>query len=576
MTYYRRKKIFIKDKRLLALLAIIFSAAFLIISRLFVLQIVRGEKYSEKALGRHSIYTELESKRGEIFVKEFGSDTKYPVATNQTLYLSYAEPSKIQNKNYTAAVLSENLRLNEKEVLKSLYENIPYKVMSHNVSAEIMEKIKNYKLVGVGFEEETKRIYPEKGFGGQIVGFVGSDGTQKSGRYGLEGYFNKELAGKPGFLKAEKDALGRLIPWSDQKVSQAVDGTDLILTIDRGIQFYVCDKIKEGVARFKADSGEIIVMEPQTGKILAMCAYPDFNPNNYNKETNQAVFNNPSIFYQYEPGSIFKPITMAAGIDAKLVGPESTYTDEGSVFIKPHTIKNSDGKTYGAQTMTQVLEKSLNTGVVHVVRLLGSKKFKEYTEAFGFGNLTGVELDGEALGNVSALGKRGEIWSATASFGQGIAVTPLQMLNAFNVLANGGKLMRPYIVDKMIDASGVARETRPRALRQVISSRTSTLLRGMLASVVENGHGKKAGVPGYYVGGKTGTAQVSKKEGGGYEKGKVIGSFVGFAPADNPVFSMLVKIDQPRTVEWAESSAAPIFGEIAKYLLNYYKVPPER
>lgn len=574
--YNHRKKNFLKDKRLFALSAIVFLAAFLIISRLFTLQIVRGERYGELALDKHSVYAKLESKRGEIYVTEFGSDARYPVATNQTLYLSYVEPSKIQNKTYTARVLAENLNLDEKIVLKNLYENIPYKVMAHNVSSEVMQKIKNYKLIGVGFEEEAKRIYPEKGFGGQILGFVGFDGNKKKGRYGLEGYFEKEIAGQSGFLQAEKDAFGRLIPWSNQKIDQAVDGTDLILTIDRGVQFYICDKIKEGVKRFQADSGEIIVMEPQTGKILAMCAYPDFDPNNYNKETNQAVFNNPSIFYQYEPGSIFKPITMAAGIDAKLVSPESTYTDEGSVYIKPHTIKNSDGKTNGVQTMTQVLEKSLNTGVVHVVKLLGSKNFKEYVEAFGFGNLTGVELDGEALGDISSLGKRGEIWSATASFGQGVAVTPLQMLNAFNVLANGGKLMRPYIVDRMIDTYGAVRETQPKALRQVISSRTSTLLRGMLASVVENGHGKRAGVPGYFVGGKTGTAQVSKKEGGGYEKNKVIGSFIGFAPADNPVFSMLVKIDQPRTVEWAESSAAPIFGEIAKFLLNYYKVPPER
>lgn len=574
--YFQKKKIFLKDKRLFALTAIMFCAAIIIVVRLFVLQIVRGEKYSELALGRHSIYEALDARRGDILAMELGSDTKYPVATNQTLYLAYAEPSKIQNKTYTAKILSENLSLDEKVALQDLYEDVPYKVMAHYVSAETMEKIKNYNLIGAGFEEETKRIYPEKGFGGQILGFVGSNGTEKGGRYGLEGYFDKDLAGKPGFLKAEKDALGRLIPWGDQQLDQAVDGTDLILTIDRGIQFYVCDKIKQGVAKFKADGGEIIVMDPQTGKILAMCAYPDYDPNNYNKEKNQSIFNNPAIFSQYEPGSVFKAITMAAGIDAKLVSPETTYIDEGSVFIKPHTIKNSDGKTNGVQTMTQVLEKSLNTGAVYVVKLLGPQKFMEYVKSFGFGNLSGVELDGEALGDISSLKKRGEIWSATASFGQGISVTSIQILNAFNVLANGGKLMRPYIVDKMIDASGVTRETQPMAIRQVISSRASTLLRGMLSSVVDNGHGKRAGVAGYYVGGKTGTAQVSKKEGGGYEEGKTIGSFIGFAPADNPVFSMLVKINNPRTVEWAESSAAPIFGEVAKFLLNYFKIPPER
>lgn len=574
--YYQKKKILFHDKRLFFICVIGIAIATIITTRLFVLQIVRGGKYSELALGKHSIYTELEPKRGEIFIKEYGSAIQYPTATNQVMYLAYAEPSKIQNKTMAARLLAENLGLDEKELIKNLFENIPYKVIAHYVPTETMEKIKSSNLTGIGFEEETKRIYPEKGFGGHILGFVGFDGNKKSGRYGLEGYFDKDLAGKAGYLKAEKDALGRLIPWGDQTLEDAVDGTNLVLTIDRGVQFYICDKIKEGVGRFKADAGTIIVMEPQTGKILAMCSYPDYDPNFYNKVPQQSIFNNPAIFNQYEPGSVFKAITMAAGIDAKFVSPETTYIDEGSVFISPHTIKNSDGKTNGVQTMTQVLEKSLNTGAVYVAKLLGAKKFREYVEAFGFGNLTGLELDSEALGDISSLKKRGDIWPATASFGQGISVTSIQMLNAFNVLANGGKLMKPYIVDKMTDENGVAVEIRPKAIRQVISSRTSTLLRGMLASVVENGHGKRAGVTGYFVGGKTGTAQVSKKEGGGYEKDNVIGSFIGFAPADNPVFSMLVKIDNPRTVEWAESSAAPIFGETAKFLLNYYKVPPER
>jgi len=577
MNYYpHKKKTFLSDKRLFLICAMGILAALVIVARLFILQIVRGEKYGELALGKHSVYEKLEAKRGDIFMKEFGSDADYPVATNLTMYLAYVEPSKIQNKNNTARVLAENLSLDEKELLKNLFENIPYKVVAHFVPAETAEKIKSYNLVGVGFEEEVKRIYPEKGFGGQLLGFMGSNGTEISGRYGLEGYFDKELAGKGGYLKAEKDALGRLIPWGDETVEQAIDGTDLFLTIDRNIQFYVCNKIKEGVAQYKAEAGTIIIMEPASGKILAMCSYPDYDPNNYSKVSNQSIFNNPAIFNQYEPGSVFKAITMAAGVDAKLVSPETTYTDEGSVFIKPHTIKNSDGKANGVQTMTQVLEKSLNTGAVYVARLLGPQKFREYVESFGFGNLTGVELDGEALGDISSLKKRGEIWSATASFGQGISVTSIQMLNAFNVIANGGKLMQPYIVEKKADTNGIINEIQPKAIRQVISSRTSTLLRGMLASVVENGHGKNAGVQGYFVGGKTGTAQVSKKEGGGYEEGKTIGSFIGFAPADNPVFSMLVKMDNPKTVQWAESSAAPVFGEVAKYLLNYYKVPPER
>lgn len=573
---YGKKKFFLKDRRLLILFLAVLMIAFIIVARLFVLQIIRGAKYEDLAAGRHSKYQNIEAERGEIFVKEFGSSTLYPVAANKELYLAYAEPTKIQNKTMAARILAENLGLDELELKASLFKNDPYQPLAHYVAQEIMEKIKSYNLLGVGFETETKRIYPEKGFGGQVLGFVGSDGQMQSGKYGLEGYFDKELAGKPGYLEGEKDAFGWLIPWGDNKEDKAINGTDLILTIDRGVQFFICKKIKEAVKKYDADAGTVIVMQPQTGKILGMCASPDYDPNYYNKEKSQSIFSNPAIFNRFEPGSIFKPITMAAGLDAKVVSPESTYTDEGSVYIKPHTIKNSDGKANGTQTMTQVLEKSLNTGVVFAVKLLGPKKFREYVENFGFDNITGIELDNEATSDIFSLKKRGEIWSATASFGQGIAITPIQMVNAFNAIANSGKLMKPFIIQETVDESGIKKETQPMAIRQVISSRAALLLRGMLANVVENGHGKKAGVPGYYVAGKTGTAQVPREDGGGYESGKVIGSFIGFAPVDNPVFTMLVKIDNPKTVEWAESSAAPVFGEIAKFLLNYYKVPPER
>ncbi|MBU1180200.1 penicillin-binding protein 2 [Patescibacteria group bacterium] len=572
--YKKRKKTFLNDKRLFLLFVAVVLIAFIIIIRLFILQIIRGGKYSDMAFGRHNLSTSIEAKRGEIFIQEFGSETLYPVATNKITYLVYAEPSKIQNKVMAAKVLADNLELDEAELKKTLYKDDPYEPVAHYVSKEIMERIKAYGIKGVGFEEEVKRFYPEKGFGGHILGFVGFDTNKQSGRYGLEGYFDEQLSGQSGYLKGEKDALGRLIPWGDQALEEAVDGTDFVLTVERGIQFFVCNKIKEAVKKYEASFGVVIVMEPNTGKVLAMCSSPDFDPNFYNKEKDQSIFNNPAIFNQYEPGSVFKPITMAAAIDAKLVSPESTYIDEGEVYIEPHTIKNSDLKRYGVQTMTEVLEKSLNTGVVHVVKLLGPKKFREYVNDFGFGNLTDIGLDKEAVGDISSLKKRGEIWSATASYGQGISVTPLQMLNAFNVLANGGKLMRPYIVEKIIGPGSIAQETSPKTIRQVISSRTSVLLRGMLASVVENGHAKLAAVNGYYVGGKTGTAQVS--EGGEYAKEKKIATFAGFAPVDNPRFSVLIRLDNPQAVEWASDSAAPIFGEIAKYILNYLKVPSER
>jgi cell division protein FtsI/penicillin-binding protein 2 len=348
------------------------------------------------------------------------------------------------------------------------------------------------------------------------------------------------------------------------------------LTLDRNIEFFVCEKIKAAVERHGADGGSVVVMDPKSGAILAMCSYPDFDPNEYSKTEDINVFNNPATFYQYEPGSIFKAITIAAALDLEKVTPTTTYNDEGFVKVDDRTIKNSDEKAHGVQTMTDVLDESLNTGAVFAVQKIGAESFKKYVEDFGFGETVGIGLDFESSGNISSLSKKGAIWSATGSFGQGISVTPIQVVAAFGAIANGGKLMKPYIIDEIRKSNGEIIKAEQKVIRQVISSRTATLLGGMLASVVEHGHGKRAGVPGYYVAGKTGTAQVAKKDGSGYERDVTIGSFVGFAPVEDPKFVMLVKIDHPRDTIWAEATAAPLFGEIAKFMLNYFKVPPSR
>jgi cell division protein FtsI/penicillin-binding protein 2 len=267
---------------------------------------------------------------------------------------------------------------------------------------------------------------------------------------------------------------------------------------------------------------------------------------------------------------------MSAAIDAGKVEPDTLYEDKGEVAIGPHIIRNSDGEKHGWQSMTQVLEKSLNTGTIFAVRELGSKLFQQYVKDFGFGERTKIELETEARGNISSLEKSGDIWSVTASYGQGITVTPLQMAAAFSAIANGGKLMRPYIVDRIIDFDGRENITEPEIIRQVISKRAATLLGGMLVRVVEDGHGKRAGVSGYWTAGKTGTAQIPRQQGGGYEEDAFIGSFVGFAPVDDPAFVMIVRIDRPQDVLWAEASAAPLFGEISAFLLNYMEIPPNR
>lgn len=436
---------------------------------------------------------------------------------------------------------------------------------------------KELKISGIGFSQSSFRFYPEGNIGSNILGFVGYVGDKQEGRYGLEEFFEHELAGSPGSIKIERDAKGNPIIINDREYNKAADGSDLILTVNRSIQFMACQKLNEAVARHGADGGSVIILEPNSGAVIAMCSNPDYNGNNYKETKDIKTFTNPAIFFQYEPGSIFKVVTMAMALDQKKVTPQTTYDDTGQVIISKYKIENSDHKANGRQTMTEVLEKSLNTGAIFSMRTIGPDLFAEYVKKFGFGEKTGIELEGESRGDIKNLIKKpvGELYAATASFGQGLAATPLQIAAAFLALANNGLMMQPYIVKEIVKPDGSKITTQPKIIGRVISEKAAAILGGMMVNVVENGHGKKAGVKGYYVAGKTGTAQVPAKN-GGYQAGAHIGSFAGFAPADNPKFVMLVRIDQPRDVEWAESSAAPLFGDLAEYMLNYWQVPKER
>ena len=414
---------------------------------------------------------------------------------------------------------------------------------------------------------------------GHVLGFVGAneDGSV-SGKYGIEGYFNDVLTGSAGSLRSERDIAGRLIAVADQDLIPAVDGSDVVLTIDRTIQYKACSTLQAAVLKHGAEGGSIIIVDPATGKILAMCGAPDFDPNHYGEVDSIDVFNNPAIFGSYEPGSVFKPITMAAAVDVGAVTPTTTFTDTGSVMVDgwPKPIGNAEGKVYGTVGMTQVLEDSINTGMIFAMRAMGMTVFEQYVHAFGFGSPTGIELETESSGDISSLDNASEIYSATATFGQGITVTPLQIVMAYAAIANGGMLKQPLIVDEIRHADGSVEKRETKDLAQVIDSKTARTLAAMLVSVVEYGHGKRAGVPGYYIGGKTGTAQVARTDGIGYASDNTIGSFAGFGPVEDPKFAMIVRIDNPKDVVWAESTAAPLFGEIAEFLLQYFEVPPVR
>ena len=456
----------------------------------------------------------------------------------------------------------------------------PSELERHGEAVVYKEGGAELKIEGLAFNLKSYRFYPENNIAANIVGFVSYVDDVAKGRYGLEEFFNEELSGKAGHLKGERGVSNTIIV-NDREYVKPTAGNDIVLTMDRGAQFQACEALEATVAKFHAEGGTVIAVNAKTGAILAMCSVPNFNPNNYKDAVDMKVYNNPATLYQYEPGSVFKVITMAAAVDQGKVSPSTTYKDEGQIMITgwPKALSNSDFSTVGAHgivDMNTVLEKSLNTGAIFAMRQIGPKVFSEYVKNFGFGEKTGVELGSESQGNIDNLLKIKvkEIDAATASFGQGLAVTPLQMVMSYQALANQGVLMKPYIVQSIHYSNGQVEELKPQQVRQVVSSQTANTIMAMLVNVVESGHAQGAQIPGYYIGGKTGTAQVATS--GGYSEDKYIHTFIGVAPIDNPQIVMLTKIDAPRGARFAESTAVPLWHDIADFLLKYYQIPKTR
>jgi len=549
-------------------------AMMLITTKLVQHQIIEHAAFLTLAKEQHSANEEVPAKRGEVLVYDSELKDYYPLATNVSLYSLNIVPTQIKRPELTAAKLMPYLTdtgIEESELLTTMKSNKVYvPPLRRRIEEPEAKEINALDLDGVILRTEEYRYYPEDSLASHILGFVNRD---KAGQYGVEGYFNKELSGKQGLSQVEQSSSGVQITVGNRKIISPEDGASVVLTINRAIQYYVEKKLKEYVDKFKATGGEVIIMEPNTGRVVAMASYPNFNPNYYS-EYPLEDFVNANISAVYEPGSVFKVITMAAGMDTGLVSPSTTYTDTGEVLVDDKIIHNSDLKAHGVQTMTEVLEKSLNTGAIYVVQKLGRYLFSKYLTSFGFGSATGIELDGEVGAPIRSTKNWAEVDLATMAFGQGIAITPLQLITAFGAVANQGNLMKPHIIDKILYPSGAV-SVDPQMIRTVIKPGVAQLLSAMMVSVVQNGHGKQAGVPGYRIAGKTGTAQIPTSS-GGYEDWDTIGTFVGFGPVDSPRFVMLTKIDRPQGMRFAESSAAPLFGEIAKFLLNYWQIPPEK
>lgn len=561
--------------RLTVLAVIFFLVAGTIIVRLGDLALFEGKIFRGKAFAQRGTRTIIPAERGTIFAFDRKTRERVPIALTVTRYTVSANPKLIMDAKKTAEALAS---IFEKPDLtlpgKLTISNDPYVVLERDVVPQEAEKIRAMRLPGIGLERTLSRTYPQGALYAHLLGFFGYTQDTRVGRYGLEEAFEERLRGRDGFVVGERGAHGELIPASIQAEESPVPGQDIVLTIDPAIQFATCQALSAGFGRAKPRSGIAIVADPISGDILALCGVPEFDPNHYAEVTNLSTFKNTALS-SYEPGSVFKVITMSGAIEAGAVGPDTTYVDSGRVKIGGFDITNAQQKTYGRQTMIQVLENSINTGAVFAMRQLGRERFREFVEKFGFGQRTDLGLLGESSGDISNLKRPGEVYAATASFGQGITVTPIQLVRALAALARGGELI-PLRLVAAIEAEGksVEPEVTKKTLK-VLEPDTAAVIRAMLTAVVEHGHSKGARIPGYRIGGKTGTAQIALGGGRGYSE-ETNHTFVGIAPSDKPRFVVLVKFEAPREAPFAEHTATPVFREIAKFVLNYLEVPPER
>ncbi len=546
----------------------LFFAAFLcVIVRLFYWQIVRAEELSSLGQLQYGRKVKVLSSRGEIKTSD-----NFPIASNTLSFLVFANPKQIKDKAKTIDALASFLTLEKASISASLTQNLLWVPLSI-VNIETKNNIEKLQLEGVGFEKQYSRLYPEASSSAQVLGFVGKNELgEDKGYFGLEGYYDRQLKAKGGYTVEVFDAIGRPILAKMQEESSDSNGRSLLLHINRAIQFLVEEKLKKGIEKYQAAGGMAAVMDPKTGSILAMVSYPSFDPKNY-QDYDQSTFVNPLISRIYEPGSTFKTLVMSAAIDAKVVTPQTRCPIcSGPIPIAEYEIKTWNNKYYSNTTMTEVIQHSDNIGMVYVGQSLGVDKMISYLKAFGIGELTGIDLQGEVVSQMRSKDAWSIIDLATASFGQGISVTPISLLNAFSSIANKGVLMQPQVVSKITIPDEQTISIAPKVMGQPISPQTAKIMTEIFVNAVNNGEAKYYKPKGYRIAGKTGTAQIPIA--GHYDPNKTIASFIGFGPADDPKFSMIVIIDRPTTSIYGSETAVPVFMEIAKDILAYYGIPP--
>lgn len=548
------------QKRLKIVISLIPIIGFTILARLFYWQIIRGPELQTRASRQHETITYLEAKRGNILDYE----SNILAGTKNLYHLFVYKPQLKMGNNDLIEKLIENLDQDPtattepsvRDYLKSrLSLDSNWVSLKHYISPEAKERIEKLEIAGLGFEDEYVRFYPEASMSAHVLGFVGQDASgEEQGYFGLEGFQDRLLRGRGGKVRTEKDAKGNPILIGNYQFLHAIEGKPITTTLSKKIQYLTETMLKEGIAKYDASAGNVIILESKTGKVRAMASFPNYDPEKFSEFEN-TTYKNPNIADLFEPGSVFKVLIMAAGLNEKVVAPE-TQCDicAGPLVIGKYSIKTWNEEYHTNTTMTETIINSDNTGMVFVARKLGKDKFSEYLKNYGFGKKTEIQLQEEVTGTLRQSGNMGEIDLATNSFGQGIAVTPIQLVSAVNTIANGGYYVKPTIIEKEVGKT-----------KQVLGAEAVDEITQIMIQAVDKGEAKWAKPQGLVVAGKTGTAQIPIE--GHYDEEKTIASFIGFFPADNPQYTMLVTLREPKTSPWGSETAAPLWFAIAKQLL---------
>lgn len=555
-----------------------FLAAVFIVGRAFYVQVIKHGYYADLGNRQYISSSAVNFDRGTVYFSHHNGEL-VPAAQLETSYRVAIDPSALTDASSAYEKLSKYIPLDKEDFLaRAAKKDDPYEEVAKNVPSSLIGELRLLKLSGVSFIKDNIRSYPQEDVGAKILGFVGNNGLKIQGQYGIERYYNDVLE-RIGSGQSVNFFASLFADVEKTSVSNA-DKTegDVVLTIDAEAERFLHQTLVETKKEWNSDVIGGIIMDPQTGAIIAMDNLPSYDPNNYSQVKDPSEFINQNVSGVYEMGSIIKPLTMAAAIDSGAVNEASTtYNDTGFRDLNGYKVKNFDGKPRGpGTTMQAILDQSLNVGIVFLVEQLGAKRFQEYFKQYGLGDETGIDLPGEASGLTKNLDSKVFVDSATAGFGQGIAITPIQTIRALATLGNGGKLVDPHVVDTIVYQDGTTKKVAQDPPQQILKPDTSERITRMLVHVVDTAlqHGADK-MDHYSIAAKTGTAQEAKP-GGGYYDDRYLHSFFGYFPAYDPKYIIFLYHTNPKGAEYASATLSDPFFKLVKFLISYYEVPPDR